>query len=443
MSQSNFGGFDRRTLMAFGLMILVWILFTQFFMPKPAPRGTAATGEPAPAEPAPSERVESPAPAGRTARPPSGAEGTVASAGAATPAEGAWWLENDLPAEEREIVVQGDRFRAVFSARGAQLRSWALEGFTDSHGEPVDLVSPQGPGALGLRVEGGGRAIWLEETLFRLEEDSSGNRGERRLRFVAEGLLVQEGGGAGAAIEEEAARVRVERIYTLDRARYDFGMEVIVQGIANPRQDQQLVLAWEDGIPSLETQRDLDRRAKAAVVQLAESFIKDGYGGSGFGCQCGGGRAEQGGERIYQGMLRWAGVRGKYFAGLLIPEEEREATVVAHSEPQVGEVGLRVVQPLAFDGRTVQRYTVYAGPIDYRVLRELDQRVGGGATRIVDFGGSLIAPISKATHWFMVTAAKVVPNYGLVIFLLAAAVRLIFHTRSTSRRCNRSASCRR
>ena len=417
MTQTSPGGFDRRTLVAFALMILVWIAFTQFFMPKPQPRPArpeTATSDSAGAVPA----SDATAAAGKSEM--TGGDYVRPAVPAAE-----WDLDNKLAADERDVVVEGDHYRAVFSARGAQLRSWKLTDYTDAKKQTVDLIAP-GSGALQLRLEGPDGTVALDRTLFSVEASEPDAGGERTLRFIAQGPLVRSdalgdsGGGEGRP-------VRVERVYRLARDRYDFEMQVVVDGIENPRQDQQLVLAWEDGIPNLETQRALETRAKAAVALLAAEFIHDGYGGSGIGCQCSGGRASRGGERSYQGTLRWAGVRGKYFAALLVPGEERAATVVVNSEPATNLVGMRIVMPLAFDGRTDQRYTVFAGPIDYPVLKELDGRVHRGVTRLVDYGGKLIAPISKATHWFLMTVERVVPNYGLVIIVLALVVRLLFH----------------
>jgi len=88
---------------------------------------------------------------------------------------------------------------------------------------------------------------------------------------------------------------------------------------------------------------------------------------------------------------------------------------------------MRLWLPLADEGPTTLSFTLYAGPIEYGTLRALDQRLHCDLTRIVDFGGKYIAPISKATQWFLVNVHKWVPNYGLVILLLAIFVRVIFH----------------
>jgi YidC/Oxa1 family membrane protein insertase len=402
------GGFDRRTILALVLMGVIWVIFTQFLIPKPKPTPPAATEAAVPQEVAgaPTAAAESEA---------------VISGGAGRT------LQNRLPAEEREIRVDGERFRAVFGTRGAGLLSWKLADFTDASGAPVELVAPGNSGALDLRIETPDGPVDLSRTVFSAEEGEETAEGSRRVRvvrFVAEGPLVgNEGEGTG----RDSAMVRVERVFRVDPARYDLQMEIRVAGIENPRLDHRLVVGWEAGLPSQEIRANDERPHKAAVALLGQDLIKDGFGGGGFGCSCSGGKAARGGERSYEGTLRWAGVRGKYFAGILVPETEGEARMVAGSDPAAGRVGMRLHLPLADERGTVHRFTVYAGPIDYRTLKELDGRLACDITRIVDFGGKWIAPISKATHWFLVTVGRAIPNYGIVILILALFVRVIFH----------------
>ena len=52
---------------------------------------------------------------------------------------------------ERDIVVENDAVRAVFTNRGAVLKSWVLKRYRDHSGAPLDLV-PQA-------VRGGPRPV--------------------------------------------------------------------------------------------------------------------------------------------------------------------------------------------------------------------------------------------------------------------------------------------
>lgn len=421
VEQRRSGGFDSRTILALVLMVVVWVVFTQFMMPKPkAPPATETVSETAPA------------PAGGAPAP-----GTSTTPNAAPTAEArpAHFLLNRLAAAEQEITVEGTHFRAVFDTRGGVLRSWKLKDYTDAREGLVELVAADSPGALGLRLEGPEIAIDLTQTVFSVREGETTAAGDeapgpaagvRVLTFVAEGPLM-ESAAADTATASAAGIVRIERTYRVDLAGYTAAMDLRVEGIPNRRLDHRVGIGWEHGIPFQEVHPKSERPYKAAVALLGKELVKDGYGGGAGGCSCGGGKASRGGERSYQGMVRWAGVRGKYFAGILVPASEIEATLIAASDPAVGRVGMRLLLPLADEGATTHRFTLYAGPIDYGTLRALDSRLKCDLTRIVDFGGKYIAPISKATQWFLVNVHRVVPNYGLVILLLAIFVRVIFH----------------
>ncbi|MFH1144230.1 MAG: YidC/Oxa1 family insertase periplasmic-domain containing protein [Candidatus Eisenbacteria bacterium] len=452
MQDRNSGGLDARTLLAFGLMIVVWVAFTQIFgakkkpVPEDASSGMATEGQLSPSGTQPAYRADTLSAVGdvdsqSTPAPQKSWGGTPpADPAASDPSASGWRLANRLPAEEQEVLVESEFFRAVFSTQGGMLRSWTLRDYTDEDGNPADLV-PEESGALALELTGPEGDVDLSRTTFALERSGAGTlvakgadassakaqrigSGETAvLRFVAEGPIVW---GTGAETEGSPA-AHIERVYRIGPSGYDIEVDLRVDGIANPRQDHHIVLGWQDGIPNLETQRSLEKQAKAAVALLGEELIKDGFGGGGFGCQCGGGKASQAGERFYEGILHWAGVRGKYFTGMLIPSEETPAVFVAVSEPSDARVGMRLIRPLAESGSTEQSYRLYVGPIDYRVLRQLDSRVDRQVTRLVDFGGKLIAPISKATHWFLLTVHRVVPNYGLVILVLAIVLRVVFH----------------
>ncbi|MBD3236139.1 MAG: membrane protein insertase YidC [Candidatus Eisenbacteria bacterium] len=446
-------GIDGRMLIAFALMIVIWLVFNQFIMPRqeePPPPETETVAVSPSGDQDPREADRGSTAASRSAvadrrgerateRPSAGGEpaGEPAAWGArAEDAERAargWRLQNRLEAEAREIVLDGELVRATFDPRGARIRSWVLKRYTGPDDGPAEMIPPSGDGALGLILQGPEGPLDLSQTLFSVTErrlpggdELAGAR--RELRFVAEGVPYRGAApSTNDAAGESQSRLRIERIYRFDPRRYDMEMEVIVEGVDNFRRDHWMVFEWDEGLPFLEKQEKLEKRAKGAIALLAEEFVKFDFGGGSFGCGCGGGPASQGGERQYEGMLRWAGVRTKYFAGLLIPEESREATFSAFSDPDRGQVGMRVRLPMSVEGATRRAYTIYAGPVDYRIIKEFNRRVDREITRIVDFGGKLVAPLSKAAHWFLVQVHAVVPNYGVAILILSILLRVAFH----------------
>lgn len=448
------GGLDKRTLIAFGLMALVWVVFIQFMPKQSAPPDTppgqeaavsgeavrtdrtgGAAGE---AGPAGAGSAGGPSDAGGVRAGSVGAgaddplaqgfEGTAAGQGsgqgsgqASSPGSGLGragmpgGFQNRLDAEEREIIVEGEKYRAVFNARGGTIEHWVLNDFTDTRGDQVDLVQEQ-PGALGLYLMTPSGTIDLSEALYAAEERSlSGGGGAREIRFVAE-----------APDDFRYPDLRVERTYRIDPAQYDMQMDVTISGIPNFRRDHQIAIAWDRGIPSVDHKIARYGETKEAIALLADNLVKDGFGGASFGCGCGGSpKGDM--QESYQGIIRWAGVKGKYFAGLLVPQEEIDGVFQTRVIGARTEAGMRLIIPLEYEGATQESFRVFAGPLDHGIIGRLDEELDVDLGRIENMGPSILRPVALAIQWFLVNGHKVIPNYGIVILLLAIVVRVIFH----------------
>lgn len=413
MQQNNPGGMDKRMLLAFALMIGIWIVYSQVMAPN-SPRPPV---QPVAEEHFQDDPAGTPASASTTNPSETNASDSISaqSIQAASAIASGFNTAGDTP---RDIVVDGDLIRAVFTTRGATLRSLTLKDFTNPENNPVELVQEL-PGALGLSIEGPMGEIDLGAVVFNVEESWEASS-ESRIKVLRFSAVSPTGGADGMPL-------RVERVYRVDPSRYDLEMSLSLSGISNFRKDHNLAIKWEKGIPNLEIQEKMERGTKGVIALLAEELIKHDFGGSRFSCGCSGGKAKEGGEQPYSGMIRWAGVKGKYFGAILVPEEVVEGTVVACSNPETAEVGMRLVLPLQYEGETNYNFTIFAGPRDYRILGKLNERLDSDVTRLVDFGPKLFAPISKAMHWFMVNTYSVIPNYGIIIVILSILIRLLFY----------------
>ena len=90
------------------------------------------------------QRVLQRAPAGAAAPGASSLPGAPGAAGqtlAAAPAPGTTPLVG--AAEERDVRVETPHVVAVFTNRGARLKSWRLKAYKDNHGEPLELVATE------------------------------------------------------------------------------------------------------------------------------------------------------------------------------------------------------------------------------------------------------------------------------------------------------------
>ena len=130
---SGSGGDMRGTVM-FGLLMLVVLLgYQYFFKPKTAPPSPGAQTQSQ--SPQSGQSGSAPVPV-----PSSGPQGALSSA--TTPAVAATL--------ETETTVENEKYKIVFTNRGAQVKHWILKGYTDTAGKPLDMVQPQTSARFGL-----------------------------------------------------------------------------------------------------------------------------------------------------------------------------------------------------------------------------------------------------------------------------------------------------
>jgi YidC/Oxa1 family membrane protein insertase len=127
---SGGGGGDMRSTLAFTMLMLVVLLGYQYFV-KPKPATSPAQTQTQAQQPA-AQAAAAPAP------PVAGA----AQASAATPAV--------TTAAETLTTVENQRYKIVFTNKGAQVKQWILKDYKDSSGKVLDMVQPQAAARFGL-----------------------------------------------------------------------------------------------------------------------------------------------------------------------------------------------------------------------------------------------------------------------------------------------------
>jgi len=113
------------------------------------------------------------------------------------------------------------------------------------------------------------------------------------------------------------------------------------------------------------------------------------------------------------GRVKWAGARSQYFCLLLLPEDpEGRFDAFAQAPSREVSPGIRVLD---------DRVTVYAGPVDYEELRAL----GRGTDKLVDFGWPVIRWIGRLIYLFLSVVLVGIPNWGVRIIILSAAMKAL------------------
>ncbi len=154
----------------------------------------------------------------------------------------------------------------------------------------------------------------------------------------------------------------------------------------------------------------------------------------------------QGGELASQGAIRtgrdpvprqqlngstqWVAMRTKYFTAAYISESDKPAVygalsaeAVPFNDPANGdsESITRYYMAIGYDAREPAKMTLYLGPLSYFIIKDLDVDL----QRTMNFGFSLIRPISKLVLRALVFVHDYIPNYGVVMILFAVFVRII------------------
>ncbi|MBD3161633.1 MAG: membrane protein insertase YidC [Candidatus Latescibacteria bacterium] len=381
---------DRRFLLAIALAVAVLVLNSVLFPPEEKPqapppetsREEGTTTQPERKVPAldPPEPVDVPSP------------------------EAAPSLSDpEVDAADTEIIhVRTQLSEIELNPIGGTLRSWKLVEYTDASGRPADLVRSPEFGALWFALRTEDRVLRTDSTVFR--SSVVRGEGETQVRFTA----------------SDPSGITVEKTFAIPQHGYDCRLDVRVTGIGEEVRAGHWEIGWVDGLPILEKEPKQDQMAMAAVALFGKDYVRTGGAAAKFGCAGGGGGRK---SETRDGTLAWMGVRNKYFLGALILDEPRDRRVVTAYDSGDWTTSALMSEPLSYSGVTERSYTLYMGPIHYGTL----DSYGVGLERVQDLGPGILRPFSKLLMKFFEATSQVIPNYGFLILILSALVRVIFY----------------
>ncbi|MDZ7372976.1 MAG: membrane protein insertase YidC [candidate division KSB1 bacterium] len=312
-------------------------------------------------------------------------------------------MEPPAEGRERRIVVRTSLYQGEISTRGARLVSWRMKNYRGPDGQAVELIGDGEASNLGLRFVVGLDTVDSKGWVWEFEGPDTltvSDGEEARLEF----RLVWGDGRAAS------------KMLTLYGGRYDILMQVRLEGWDTIVADKSYRIAWGGGIPSSEARVAEDASYTKVYGLLGKSLEKVDVGKSGAVSQA------------VSGVVRWVAGRTKYFTVALIPQGlEGEGIEVKGWRGKVRggdwkfyDFALRLPLVRPREEHTIR---VYLGPLDYSIVR----RYGADLERMMDFGWSVIRPISKGIlilfRWFH----RLVPNYGVVLIIFSLLVKIVVY----------------
>ena len=393
---------DKRTLLAFlfiGLIFLLLPYYNEWFGLNPKPRPSSQESVPQESVPEVAPVAEEQAEPERT-RDPESAKQLLSEEEGPAPVE-SQAIERVESAENpsfapEEIVVQTPLQSFVISTRGGTITSCKLLKYRYVDGSIIELLPPTGSG-LGIHLQ---RANYREDI--------------SSAEFVANQSSLQVGLGEEhslSMVAELGGGRRLEKVLTFNGDRYGFDLQVRYEGFDD---DTEAILTWENGIAFTEREPEIDLPEMRAFAYINEERVE---------LKVDDGESD---ELEDKGLLKWAGIRNKYFLISYIPvDREQRSRVVLQGDYQ----GSQLLPDYSFQiGRRLERSgswhnIIYLGPLNY------DELIGYEAEleQAIDFGWPIVSQISRFLLILFIATYQYVPNYGWIIVLFAVAIKILVY----------------
>ncbi len=368
---------EKRLLLAIVLSFLVLFGYQAFFGKKPPlPEKTIE---------APAQLVQQP-----TVQPASQQPDPQSQAAEAGNKESV--VEEDIQpiADEREtdVIVDTPLYRAVWTNKGAVLKSWRLKEHKDENGEDLELVAA---GAHEI-----GRYPFALQT-GNLEFDQMLNSALFKPSRVSLDLAYDQFEEIRFTYADQQGN-RAEKVFTFKGGKYDFDIQATLwQG------GQQLdpLLVWGPKFGNLSPAAQGGRMGSSSPGISVYNGVK----------------VLRHEERKYDpatstyGSVSWAGYDDQYFATLLVTAP-LSANAVFTQE-------IINQTPYYFLGVTQAKHA-YLGPKQYDLLTEF----GHESKRIVKFG--IFGFIAEILYVGMKEIHKSLPNWGVCIILITLITKIVF-----------------
>ena len=218
----------------------------------------------------------------------------------------------------------------------------------------------------------------------------------------------------------------IRKTYVFYGHKYNMKCDVELVGMNNLISNNDFDFLWRKGLRFVE-----ENSVDEATYSNASAF----YGGDHVVVD-----ASKNGEKVqkdFTGRVDWIGVRNKYFAAILAPQNPSEVdgayidgTKTAYkNNGERAYYNIRLIVP--FKNKDVEKksFNLYIGPADYDILKAY----GRNLEAIVEFGSIfglkfLVRPIAEYVLLPLFNFLHLfIPNYGFVIIVFSLIIKLILY----------------
>ncbi len=364
---------ERRALIAVVISLLILVLYQEVILKRFYPHPVEVPPGSVPAEPplasgGADERVVSPVVAPE-----------VKSDEAAAPA----------PLVGRDIVVETDLYRAVFTTAGARLKSLQLKHYRATvapDSPPLELILDPVVSdlPLGIELRGAQRQAQSDAAVaYRVDRDA---------------VAVTGGDTAALTFTGELEGAAVTKRISVRGDRYLFGIDVDLGGV--PQGFSEMAIAWHEGLNVQGHEVIFDNVVALQGPKVRHETFANLEAG-----------------KTLENDIVWVAFSGKYFLAAMVPSVEPANAVRVWMKRRAHAAETQLLMP---PGTFKTHLDMYLGPKDIDILEEANHSL----RRAVDLGWfTFIAlPMLHVLRFFHRFAG----NFGVAIILLTVIVKVLF-----------------
>ncbi len=297
-------------------------------------------------------------------------------------------LEEAKAEAERQVVVETSLFNAVWSNRGASLRSWKLKAHLDEKKEGLELVSVRA-------AETGRYPFFLDTQDAELDQTANGG-----LFIPSVSRLSLRDGETGELkfYYSDGNNIKIEKLFVFTGGIYHFDVQINVW--KDGRKVEPRII-WGPGIgdPVFTTKRQQFGGGSGVAVLVADRVYRIN-------------------ERKYRpeanafNFASWAAFEDNYMTALFItPPQQGTAVFLREArDATTADFYLSVSVP----------QKAYIGPKEFDRLRAF----GHEAKKLINFG--FFGAIAEILLISIKTIHKAIPNWGFSIIILTFLIKIVF-----------------
>lgn len=316
-------------------------------------------------------------------------------------------LERETPLASKEIVITNNKYAMVLSnLGGGTVRGYTVFEYPDHEGNPLQLLPDESAANLNL-------------SFTNIYQDPS------RLEYIAFDCpqLANFKDGDTLFIDREISLsytalsnegVRVEKNFTFFPDRYDFRLHVVLADYMQRVSGLKYTIAWENGFAITEANAADDIMYSGLYAQMGSEMAK-------LELQ----KAKEGEEKRLNtdGRTDWVAFKSKYFTGFIAPIDNKgiRSELTASKEKQSRGLKARIDMGLSKNDYHQDTFIIGLVPAEKSLLASYDM----GLQKTMNWGGPIIRPFSIALHWLLEFFYRLIPNYGVVIIIMALFIKIV------------------